>query len=83
LRRLGRTDRDLVTSPKVKTWKVALALFLKERSQASNPWLASRLHLGGRKYVSHLLSVRRGASPPTTELQLLRKTPASSAADRE
>jgi len=56
-----------------QTWKIALALLLKERSQASNPWLARRLQLGGPKYVSHLISVMRGSSQAPAELQHLRE----------
>jgi len=83
LQRLGRTDAELASRPKVQTWKVALALFLKERSQASNPWLARRLQLGSPKYVSHLLSVTRRTRTPAPEHQLLRKIPTLASSLRE
>lgn len=81
LQSLGRSHQDLDTRPRTQPWKVALACFLKERSQASNPWLAHRLRLGGAKYVSHLLSVQRRSSQPPADLLLLRKhCPASTRA---
>jgi putative transposase len=81
---LGRSEHDLVTQPKTQIWKVALALFLKQRSQATNRWLARRLRLGGTKYVSHLISVmRRAPKQPPAELLLLLKLPITPATDRE
>jgi len=52
-------------------WKVALALLLKERTQASNPWLAHRLSTGRAAYLSRLVSAARRL-PPSPELILLR-----------
>jgi len=74
LRALGRTADELESRPRAQPWKVALALLLKERSQASNPWLARRLCLGGPKYVSHLISMVRGCPKAPAELQRLRDT---------
>lgn len=69
---LGRREADLATGPGSAPWKVALAVFLKERTQASNPWLAEHLGLGRPVYVSRLVSAARRAQPPAQELQRLR-----------
>ena len=58
LRQLGRSEEQLASVPKSAPWKVAVALFLKERSQVSNPWLAQRLKIGRPKYVSRLVTAR-------------------------
>jgi len=69
---LGRSEAELGCAPGRAPWKVALAAFLKERSQASNSWLGHRLHIGCAKYVSRLAcGLSRAASPPP-ELALLR-----------
>jgi REP element-mobilizing transposase RayT len=67
LRTLGRTEPELDSGPKSEPWKVAVALFLKERSQASNPWLARRLKFGRAKYVSRLVT----AHPQRPEVLVL------------
>jgi REP element-mobilizing transposase RayT len=69
---LGRTEADLVDGPKSAPWKVAIMVFLKERSQVSNPWLARRLGLLGPAYVSRLCSDARRIMPPSAELSVLR-----------
>ncbi len=69
---LGRTEADLVDGPKSAPWKVAIMVFLKERSQVSNPWLARRLGLRGPAYVSRLSSDARKTLPPSAELRVLR-----------
>jgi len=53
---LKRSESQLDEGPKSAPWKVAVAAFLKEASQASNPWLAKRLRLGRAKYVSRLVT---------------------------
>ena len=58
LRTLGNGELDLASARKSAPWKVAVALFLKERSQASNPWLAQRLKIGRAKYVSRLVTTQ-------------------------
>jgi REP element-mobilizing transposase RayT len=69
---LGRQEADLRVGPKSAPWKVALAAFLKEKTQASNPWLAARLGTGRPVYLSRLVSAARRAQPPSVELQQLR-----------
>jgi putative transposase len=56
LKRLGRTESDLVTSRKTAAWKVALAADLKRITQARNAWLARHLHMGRAEAVSSHVS---------------------------
>jgi REP element-mobilizing transposase RayT len=69
---LSRSETELARTPGAVRWKVALAAFLKERSQASNGWIGRRLHLGCAKYVSRLVAAARRSSPPSPELTSLR-----------
>lgn len=68
---LGRTQRELSAGPRTEKWKVALVAFLKERTQASNAWLAARLGVKNPVYVSSLVSAMRCGAVPK-ELTLLR-----------
>ena len=70
---LGRKEGDLAEGPKSAAWKVALAVFLKEQTQASNPWLAQRLGIGRPVYVSRLVSAMRRAEQAAPELVQLRE----------
>lgn len=72
LRVLGRKSADLSHGPKSLAWKVALAAHLKERTQASNPWLSRRLGMGKPVYVSRLVSTLRKQHTPPPELARLR-----------
>lgn len=58
LRALNRAESELKEGHKSAPWKVAVAAFMKERSQASNPWLARRLRFGRAKYVSRLVAAK-------------------------
>ena len=49
-----------------------MATYLKERTQASNPWLAQRLGMQRPMYVSRLVSAARRAPQLMTELIKLR-----------
>ena len=69
---LGRTEEDLAQGPRAAPWKVAMAAYLKESTQASNPWLAQRLGFGRPMYVSRLVSALRRQPLPTPELSTLR-----------
>lgn len=73
LKALGRTDSEVASAAKSAPWKVAIAALLKERTQASNPWLARRLAIGRAKYVSHLVTKMQRATMEPVELQLLRR----------
>ena len=77
LRVIGRSPDELRTRPKGKPWKLALALHLKQTSQASNAWLGGALHLGSAKYVSSLISaLRQGRKLPPEYAQLVAATAA-------
>ena len=69
---LGRKESDLAVGAKSASWKVAIAIFLKERTQVSNPWLAARLGMKRPVYVSRLVSEARQAVEPLAELVILR-----------
>ena len=72
LKALGRKEGELAAGSKSAPWKVALATFLKERSQASNPWLARRLGMLRPVYLSRLVSAARREAQPSAELSQLR-----------
>ena len=60
LRTLGRTEADAHSERKGVSWKAAVALRLKEATQASNRWLGERLYLGRPEAVSvHVGRLRR------------------------
>jgi REP element-mobilizing transposase RayT len=69
---LNRKESELAIGPKSAPWKVAMATFLKERTQASNPWLAQRLGMQRPMYVSRLISAARRSPQPSPELLTLR-----------
>lgn len=72
LRWLQRSEDDLNKGLKSEPWKVAIAVFLKERTQASNPWLARRLNMGRAKYVSRLATARPFSRAILSALDILR-----------
>ena len=59
LKTLNRTTEEAACQPKSASWKLAVAAWMKARTQASNRWLSSRLHLGATTVVSHNLTVYR------------------------
>lgn len=73
LAKLRRTESDLETAAKASPWKVTIAVFLKERTQASNRWLGRRLRMGSAKYVSYLVSISKRSAPSADELSFLRR----------
>jgi REP element-mobilizing transposase RayT len=63
LRRLGRTEADVRKDRKGAPWKAAIALRLKETTQASNRWLAEHLNMGRPEAVSvHVGRLRKAAA---------------------
>lgn len=72
LRVLNRSDAELARGVKSESWKVAIAMFMKERTQASNPWLARRLNFGRAAYVSRVVTAARHSAVPPPELKILR-----------
>jgi hypothetical protein len=63
LRALQKKPEDLITSRKSAPWKLAIASWLKARSQASNPWLAQQLRLGARTGASRNIARYRAKLP--------------------
>jgi hypothetical protein len=52
---LGKTTAEIATEPKSATRKIALAAWMKSRSQASNGWLATELQMGAAGAVSRMV----------------------------
>jgi len=61
---LDKTDGDLANDSKGATWKVAIAMAMKTRTTASNPWLAERLVMGSPFRLSRLVSAAREDPEP-------------------
>ncbi len=72
LKVLNRNIADLAKGKKSEQWKIAVLCLLKEKTQASNPWLAERLAIGRPAYVSRLVSAARHASILSADLKQLR-----------
>ncbi|MEO6992784.1 MAG: hypothetical protein ABI273_04070, partial [Lacunisphaera sp.] len=72
LKIVGRKEDDLADGPQSVDWKVALAVFMKERTQVSNPWLAARLKISSPMYLSRLVSTARRLTHPADDLTRLR-----------
>lgn len=53
LRHLGKRAEDIAADRKSAPWKVALAVWLKQRCQVSNRWLCDHLRMGTPVAVSH------------------------------
>lgn len=66
---LGKTAADVLVDRKTASWKIALALYLKQTTQASNGWLAEKLQIGTPVAVSHHVGrARRGLLDEATKL---------------
>lgn len=72
LRSLGQAKVDPGIAKKASAWKVAIATHLKNRTTATNPWIARRLHMGDPDGVSRYCSECRAGQRPEAEA-LLRK----------
>jgi hypothetical protein len=55
LKRLGKSERDLRMDRKGAPWKRAIAVRLRTRTAATNPWIAQRLNTGHPSYISKWL----------------------------
>jgi putative transposase len=61
LSKRGRGPDDLDQSPNGTKWKIAVAYSVRQRTTATNAWLAKELRMGAASSVSQYLSqVRRG-----------------------
>lgn len=59
LRRLRKSEKDVVNAIKGALWKVEIAAKLKRETTASNPWIARRLYMGHPNYVSNLVNAAK------------------------
>lgn len=71
LESLGKSEEDLRTDLKSARWKVAIAMYMNERSLTRNGWLAERLQMKSPKSVS--CYVHSAILAPPEELEVLRK----------
>ncbi len=68
LRKAGKAAEDAKAAPKSAAWKLALAAWMKMRTQASNGWLSRRLHLGTPAALSRNLTHYRRTLQTTDRL---------------
>ena len=61
LRKLRRTEADLLAAPKSAAWKVAIAAEMKSRTTVTNRWLGEHLNMGTLHEVSRLVTRWRRA----------------------
>ena len=75
---LGRSEADAAAAQKSERWKLAIATWMRETTQARNAWLSVKLNLGTPPALSRNLSVfarhRLSCDP---DLQRLRTISAS------
>lgn len=72
LRRLGKEGSDRTSERKSAPWKVALAVHLKQSTEASNAWLNDQLHMGSAVALSQYVSAyRHGRSPDQSLIEAL------------
>ena len=60
---LGKTEMDTRKDRKSASWKVAIALRLKETTQAGNRWMAEHLNIGRAEAVSVYVGRLRTRNP--------------------
>lgn len=65
---LGKTLAQAAEVPKSANWKLALAAWMKTRTQAGNAWLSQRLHLGVPAAFSRNLTAYRRTLDPSDKL---------------
>lgn len=73
LRELGKGSAEIESDRKSAPWKVAIAAWLKQRSQVPNRWLCEQLHMGTPVAVSHHTGLlkRDPAHPAAKTLRVL------------
>jgi len=78
LRAAGRTLDAARAAPKSAAWKLAVAAWMKQHTQASNPWLSAQLGLGAPAAFSrNLTSFRRNLAAKDKLWQRLTSIPAA------
>ena len=65
---IGKSSGAAGTEPKSAAWKIAVAAWMKTRSQAGNRWLSERLHLGVPAAFSRNLTTFRRQLDPADKL---------------
>jgi len=65
---IGRTVAEAGAEPKSARWKLAVAAWLKSRTQVRNPWLSDHLHLGTPAAFSRNLTNYRRQLAPSDKL---------------
>ena len=68
LRQLGKSQADMPTELKSASWKIAIAAYLKQTTQAPNRWIAERLSMGTPVSVSQLVGQARRRPGPAAKL---------------
>lgn len=68
LRQLGKSKVMITADRKSAPWKVAIAAYLKQKSQVSNRWLCEQLSMGTPVAVSQLVGLARRQKGPATKL---------------
>ena len=63
LKTLNKDTAAIRAEPKSAPWKAAIALRLKEATQADNRWLATQLHMGRPEAVSSYVARLRAGEP--------------------
>jgi REP element-mobilizing transposase RayT len=72
MRRLGKDSEAAIQERKSAPWKVAIAAFLKQKTQVNNRWLCERLAMGTAMSVSqHVGQARRQGGPAAKLLREL------------
>lgn len=65
---VGKTLGQAAAEPKSAGWKLAVAAWMKSRTQAGNAWLSQRLQLGAPAAFSRNLTAYRRALTPADKL---------------
>jgi REP element-mobilizing transposase RayT len=68
LRAMGKEQKNVMDDIKGAAWKVAVAAWMKQATDASNGWLAERLRMGSATRVSQVVgAVTRQPTSPAAE----------------
>ncbi len=72
LRAVEQSQADPAAEPKGAPWKVAVAAWMKQNTEASNRWLAERLAMGSASRVSQVTAIV-GQQPDSDAANILRR----------
>lgn len=67
LRHLNKGPDEIARERKSAPWKVAIAAFLKQKTQVNNRWLCERLGMGTAVAVSHHVGQMKRFAGPARE----------------